>query len=82
VCVLPFPDGDIRMTQRFILVRTREGLTSSGGETLYYLAPKCLYRGEYKWMWPRVLSPSRWWWVNRILRVVFYECARSQCPLL
>ena len=71
MCVLPFPDGDTRMTQRFILVRAREGPTSSeGGETLYYLAPKCLYRGEYKWMWPRVLSPSRWWCV----RIVFYEC--------
>jgi len=36
-------------TQRFILVRVREGPTSSeGGESLYYLAPKCLYRGEYK----------------------------------
>jgi len=34
-------------TQRFILVQAREGPTSSGGEFLYYLAPKCLYRGEY-----------------------------------
>jgi len=35
-------------TQRFILVRAREGPTSNGGECLYYLAPKCLYRGEYR----------------------------------
>ena len=70
ICVLPFLDGDARMTQRFILVRAREGPTSNRGKTLYYLAPKCLYRGEYKWMWLRVLSPSRWWCVGRILRVV------------
>ena len=31
VCMLPFQDGDTRMTQRFILVRAREGPTSSGG---------------------------------------------------
>ena len=30
-CVFPFPDGDARKTQRFILVRAREGPTSSGG---------------------------------------------------
>jgi len=37
-------------TQRFILVWVREGPTSSGGggEFLYYLTPKCLYRGEYR----------------------------------
>jgi len=35
-------------TQIFILVRAREGPTSSGGESSYYFAPKCLYRGEYK----------------------------------
>jgi len=34
--------------QGFILVWAREGPTSSGGECLYYLAPKCLYRGEYR----------------------------------
>ena len=34
MCVLPPPDGDTRMTQRFILVRSREGLTSSGGGRL------------------------------------------------
>jgi len=26
---------------------------------MYYLAPKCLYRGEYKQIQLRVLSPSR-----------------------
>ena len=31
VCVFPFPDRDARKTQRFILVRAREGPTSSGG---------------------------------------------------
>jgi len=39
-------------TQRFILVQAIEGPTSSGGERcFYYLAPKCLYRGEYKSVW-------------------------------
>jgi hypothetical protein len=33
-------------TQRFILVRAKEGPTSSGeGGVLYFLAPKCLRRG-------------------------------------
>jgi len=32
VCVSPFLDGDARKTQRFILVRAREGPTSSGGD--------------------------------------------------
>jgi len=36
---------------------------------LYYLGPKCLYRGEYKLVYPRALSLGRWWCV----RVVFYE---------
>jgi len=52
---------------------------------LYYLAPKCLYRGEYKWMRPRVLSPCRWWWLCKncvlfvswipdvVLNVLFYS---------
>jgi len=48
VCAFPFPDGDARKTQRFILVWARRGPTSSGGRYFYYLAPKCLYRGEYK----------------------------------
>jgi hypothetical protein len=34
VCVFPLPNGDARMTQRFILVRAREGPTSSGGGDL------------------------------------------------
>jgi len=62
VCVLPFPNGDARVTQRFILVRAEEGPTSSEGEILYCLAPKFLYRGEYKRVLLRVLSPSWWWW--------------------
>ena len=72
VSVHPFLDGDIRVTQRFILVRAKEGPTSSGGETLYYLAPNCLYRGEYKWMWLRVLSPSRWWWYENCVLYLFW----------
>jgi len=61
VCVLSFPDGYARMTLVFILVQAKEGLMSSGGESIYYLAPKCLYRGGYKRIQLRVLSPSRLW---------------------
>ena len=35
VCVFPLPDGDARKTQRFILVRAREGPTSSGGRGMF-----------------------------------------------
>ena len=42
------------------------------GESVYYLAPKCLYKGEYKWIQLRVLSPS---WLrecmNGVLRMLF-----------
>ena len=42
------------------------------GESVYYLAPKCLYMGEYKWIKLRVLSPS-WLWecVNGVLCILF-----------
>ena len=45
VSVFSFPDGDARWTQGFILVWAKEGPTSSRRGSLYYLAPKCLYRG-------------------------------------
>ena len=34
MCMFHLPDGDARMTQRFILVRAKEGPTSSGGGDL------------------------------------------------
>ena len=37
----------------------RRPYVQQGGESLYYLAPKCLYRGEYKKDLMRVLSPRR-----------------------
>jgi len=40
------------------------------GENLYYLAPKCLYRGEYKRVWMCVLSPSGVVWVSGVLRIM------------
>jgi len=46
VCVLLLPDGDARRTHQYILVQAKEGPTSNGGRSLYYLAPKHLYRGE------------------------------------
>jgi hypothetical protein len=48
VLCVPNLDGDAkRIHEGFILVRAKEGPTSSvrGGEVLYFLAPKCLHRG-------------------------------------
>jgi hypothetical protein len=44
---VPILDGDARRTHGgFILVRAKEGPTSSGeGRVLYFLAPRCLRRG-------------------------------------
>jgi hypothetical protein len=43
---VPNLDGDAKRIHRgFILVRAKEGPTSSGGGVLYFLAPKCLRRG-------------------------------------
>ena len=60
-------------TQRFILVRAREGPTSSGGrgKSLYYLAPKCLYRGEYK----REMDGGG-------VRLLYYVCLVLCCVVL
>jgi hypothetical protein len=45
--VFPTPDGDAKRIHRgFILVRVKEGPTSSGERrVLYFFAPKCLCRG-------------------------------------
>ena len=49
VCVLPFPDGDAkRHTKIYPGSSKRRPYVQRGGESLYYFAPKCLYRGEYK----------------------------------
>ena len=48
VCVLPFPDGDARRHTDLSWFGQEKALRPAGGESLYYLAPKCLYRGEYK----------------------------------
>ena len=37
MCMLPFPDGDARWTQRLILVRAIESPTSSGGDSCIIL---------------------------------------------
>ena len=47
VCVLPFPDGDARRHKDLSWFGQEKALHPAG-ESLYYLAPKCLYRGEYK----------------------------------
>jgi len=48
VCVLPFPDGDARRHKDLSWFGQEKALRPAGEGSLYYLAPKCLYRGEYK----------------------------------
>jgi len=48
VCVLPFPDGDAKRHEDLSWFGQEKALHPAGDESLYYLAPKCLYRGEYK----------------------------------
>ena len=47
VCMLPFPDGDAKR-QDLSWFGQEKALRPAGEESLYYSAPKCLYRGEYK----------------------------------
>ena len=51
VCVLPFPDGDARKDTKIYPGSGKRRPYVQWGECLYYLAPKCLYRGEYKSVW-------------------------------
>jgi len=48
VCVLPFPHGDARRHKDLSWFGQEKALRPAGVGSLYYLAPKCLYRGEYK----------------------------------
>ena len=48
VCVPPFPDGDASRHRDLPWFGQEKALRPAGEGTLYYLAPKCLYRGEYK----------------------------------
>ena len=48
VCVLPFPDGDARRHRDLSWFGQEKALGPAGERDLYYLAPKCLYRGEYR----------------------------------
>ena len=48
VCVLPFPDGDAKRHKDLSWFGQEKALRPAGEGSLYYLAPKCLYRGEYK----------------------------------
>ena len=48
VCVLPFPDGDARRHRDLSWFGQEKALCPAGEGSLYYLAPKCLYRGGYK----------------------------------
>ena len=47
VC-FPFPDGDAKRHKDLSWFGQEKALRPAGGENLYYFAPKCLYRGEYK----------------------------------
>jgi len=44
----PFPDGDAKRHKDLSGFGLEKALRPAGGESLYYFAPKCLYRGEYK----------------------------------
>jgi len=44
----PFPDGDARRHKDLSWFGQEKALRPAGEGSLYYLAPKCLYRGEYK----------------------------------
>ena len=48
VCELPFSDGDAKRHKNLSWFGQEKALRPAGGESLYYFAPKCLYRGEYK----------------------------------
>ena len=43
-----FPDGDAKKHKDLSWFGQEKALRPAGGESLYYFAPKCLYRGEYK----------------------------------
>ena len=50
---------------------------------MYYLAPKCLYRGEYKRILPRVLSPSKVrGCMSGVLRIVSHLCLPPASPFI
>ena len=48
VCVLPFLDVDAKRHKDLSWFGQEKVLRPAGEESLYYLAPNCLYRGEYK----------------------------------
>ena len=48
VCMLSFPDGDARRHRDLSWFGQEKALRPAGEGSLYYLAPKCLYRGKYK----------------------------------
>jgi len=48
VCVFPFPDGDAKRHKDLSWFGQEKALRPAGEESLYYSAPKCLYKGEYK----------------------------------
>ena len=44
----PFPDGDAKRHKDLSWFGQEKALRPAGVGSLYYPAPKCLYRGEYK----------------------------------
>jgi len=48
VCVFPFPDGDAKRHKDLSWSGQEKALRPAREGSLYYFAPKCLYRGEYK----------------------------------
>jgi len=68
VCVLPFPDGDASRHRDLSWFGQEKALRPAGEGSLYYLAPKCLYRGEY----------MRVWSMGVLLRVCVVLCLYSR----
>ena len=47
-CMLSFLDSDAKRHKDLSWFGQEKALRPVGEESLYYFAPKCLYRGEYK----------------------------------
>ena len=73
VCVLPFLDGDAKRHKDLSWFGQEKALRPAGG-SLYYSAPKCLYRGEYK----RGMDGDG---VSSLCYVWLVCCVVSRCPL-
>ena len=74
VCMLPFPDGNARKHRDLSWFGQEKALRPAGEESLYYFAPKCLYRGEYKrgMECGDVSCTTTYGWCVMLYRVIVY----------